>query len=279
MSNTTNLNLEKPARGASEWDTSLNSNADKIDAAVGNLQDEVEAARGSAADIDARISESHNADGTHKATSLTVVDWKVSGHTATKVDSNTFRIASADHTGIYTVGRRVNLYSSGDNIMTVTAVEYSGGNTNVDVDGTVPDTISRVDYAYVSDATAPRKITGSLELTELIKASNIHGEITAIGTVSSSPYDIDMAGNAMQTITITGNVKFQATNIPADRATSVVLIITASGADRTITYDTSWLWATDKPTVLASGSKASLTIVNFGATASTIVASYVPLTT
>jgi hypothetical protein len=35
MANTPNLNLEKPALGATAWHTSWNSNADKIDAAAG----------------------------------------------------------------------------------------------------------------------------------------------------------------------------------------------------------------------------------------------------
>jgi len=50
--------------------------------------------------------------------------------------------------------------------MTVISSTYSGGNTDVDVDDTVPATIARVDYSILADNSAPRTINGSAVLIE-----------------------------------------------------------------------------------------------------------------
>ena len=63
---TPNLGLIKPARGEYEdtWDTPMNKNSDALDASIGDIQVEVEAARGSKASLNERIAGVIKADGT-----------------------------------------------------------------------------------------------------------------------------------------------------------------------------------------------------------------------
>jgi hypothetical protein len=62
---TPNLSLIKPARGEYEgtWDIPMNKNSDTVDGAIGDIQNETQAARGSKASIDARLSVALGADG------------------------------------------------------------------------------------------------------------------------------------------------------------------------------------------------------------------------
>jgi len=64
-SQTPNLGLIKPARGefTNTWDVPLNSNSDAIDKAVGDLQTEVETARGNQGSLAARLDTGLDADG------------------------------------------------------------------------------------------------------------------------------------------------------------------------------------------------------------------------
>lgn len=69
-SKTTNLGLIKPAKGEyfNSWNVPVNANFDKIDQAVGDLQTEVQDARGTQASLSDRLDNGLNADGTLKPT-------------------------------------------------------------------------------------------------------------------------------------------------------------------------------------------------------------------
>lgn len=65
---TPNIGLIRPARGEFDgsWDIPMNKNADTLDFEIGEIQSEIEAARGTEASLAARIGESLNDDGTLK---------------------------------------------------------------------------------------------------------------------------------------------------------------------------------------------------------------------
>jgi hypothetical protein len=118
MANTPNLDLEKPAFDDADWHTPLNSNADKIDAYMGDakgsetsvearfetIEDEITDARGSAASLDARLDQALNEDGTLKG-SAGITEWAASGDTGTFVSTSSFSVPG-DKTAIYTEGRK-----------------------------------------------------------------------------------------------------------------------------------------------------------------------------
>ena len=289
---TTNLTLTKMTRGTTEWDTVINANYDIIDSVIGdyrqkgftslsswinNVYDEVHAARGTKPSLDARLDWALNEDGTLKGTA-SVSEWINSGHSATRVDSDTFRISGGDYTGTYTPGRRLNLYDGSNHYMTVVSSIYTSGNTNVDVDDTVPTTILRLDYSVLADNSAPRKITGDFEVTGTLKvapqiftARNYHGKIKAAGNISES-YSIPMNAEAIITATVTGDVTLTASYIPSnDYAAGVVVILTADGT-HTLNYDSDWKWSGARLTRITTAQVMVLTVMNYGATASTIIA-------
>ena len=99
-------------------------------------------------------------------------------------------------------------------------------------------------------------------------------KITAIGNVAGPTQAIDMFGGGVQTITQTGTVAYSATNLSATESYTISVFITASGADRTVTWDSNWKWTSTKPATIVNGTTGMLLLMNKGATASDIVASW-----
>lgn len=88
----------------------------------------------------------HNDDGTHTVAAATGENFKTTGHTATQVSTSVFRIAGADHTGIYRNGLVVRFNGNNSYVATVQSAAYSGGNTNVTVDtAIVPASITSLE--------------------------------------------------------------------------------------------------------------------------------------
>lgn len=85
--------------------------------------------------------------------------------------------------------------------------------------------------------------------------------------------DIDLAGDAFRTLTLTGAVTFTTSNRAAPR--SVTLKITGGGSDRALTFP-SWVFVgAAAPTSLAANKTAVLTITAFGTADTDIVAAWV----
>lgn len=122
------------------------------------IDEEVEAARGSRASLDARLDEALNEDGTVKGGTATAVNWKASGHTPTYVSTTTFTVPG-DETLIYVAGRRLSLALGGSTVYnTVESSSHAGGTTTVTVKtANLTNQLSAVNYGIVSSGS-----TGSL---------------------------------------------------------------------------------------------------------------------
>lgn len=110
----------------------------------------------------------HNDDGTHTVAAATGENFKTTGHTATQVSTSVFRIAGADHTGIYTKGLKVRFNGNDSYVATVQSAAYSGGNTNVTLDtAIVPASITSLERGIMRpDSAAGGAIPGIAYLGE-----------------------------------------------------------------------------------------------------------------
>lgn len=98
--------------------------------------------------------------------------WTNLGHTPTRVDDDTFTVAT-DLTAVYQVGRRLKLTGSATGYCTISASSYSAPNTTVDVtmdSGNIPGTLSAVYVSILSatNASLPLQVvtlTGTQTLT------------------------------------------------------------------------------------------------------------------
>jgi hypothetical protein len=110
---------------------------------------DVTAAQGTLNSLTARLSVSHNPDGTLKNPITANVDeFKISNITPTYVGSTKFSVEE-DLTGIFTAGRKLKITDGTEvNYMSVVSSEYDTV-TNVTVDGTITSSISAVDYSLV----------------------------------------------------------------------------------------------------------------------------------
>ena len=85
--------------------------------------------------------------------------------------------------------------------------------------------------------------------------------------------DLDLLSNAIQTVTLTGDVTITTSNKAAGRSLLVRLI--ASGGVRTFTALPAWVWVGGTaPASLASGKRALLSLTCFGTADTDIVAAY-----
>lgn len=85
------------------------------------------------------------------------MDWDVfRGKNVSIVDNNTIRISGRDVASYFTVGRRIKLSGfvnpANNDYLQISAVAYSGGNTNIDVTGTTLVAESGSNYTTVADA-------------------------------------------------------------------------------------------------------------------------------
>ena len=272
---TTNLTLTKMTRGTTEWDTVINANYDIIDSVIGdyrqkgftslsswinNVYDEVHAARGTKPSLDARLDWALNEDGTLKGTA-SVSEWINSGHSATRVDSDTFRISGGDYTGTYTPGRRLNLYDGSNHYMTVVSSTYTSGKTNVDVDDTVPTTILRLDYSVLADNSAPRKITGDFEVTGTLRVA------TQISTSLLEGVYQELPGIILW-LDPTSPPDFAEYTIPPDGPTTQCLLFDKDTDEKVhLFFDVPKDWKTTTPIVLVikgAGTTAASGDAHFG---------------
>jgi hypothetical protein len=84
---------------------------------------------------------------------------------------------------------------------------------------------------------------------------------------------LDLAAREdLKTIALTGNLSLTTTNRAAGR--SYVLRLVGDGSTRTLTFSSSWVFVTDKPTQLAAGKTAILVLQCYGTAETDIVASY-----
>lgn len=98
--------------------------------------------------------------------------------------------------------------------------------------------------------------------------------VVDIGSIAGPTQTIDMFGGGVQTITQTDTVAYDATNLSATESFSISVFITASGADRTVTFDSNWKWIGLKPATITSGTTGLLMLMNKGANASDVIASW-----
>ena len=82
--------------------------------------------------------------------------------------------------------------------------------------------------------------------------------------------------DVVRTLALTGNVTFTTSNRTATK--EKVIIITASGADRTLTFPSGWIWTSPIPTNVLSGKTGVLYLYAKGTAETDILASYAPQT-
>jgi hypothetical protein len=113
------------------------------------------------------------------------------------------------------------------------------------------------------------EVTGALTKSGVSVATvEAHSTLTYAATT-----DIDLAGDAFRTLTLTGGVTFTTSNRAAPR--SVTLKITGGASDRSLAFP-AWVFVGEAaPTSLAANKTAVLTITAFGTADTDIVAAWV----
>lgn len=101
-------------------------------------------------------------------------------------------------------------------------------------------------------------------------------EIASLVTTSGA-IAIDMAGGAVQNLTINGTSSFTVTNIDSMGFSYTIQIFITGSGTRTVSFDTDWKWIGSKPTSIADGVTGCLTLTNRGSSDTDIVASYAVL--
>ena len=124
------------------------------------LDNEIYAARGSAASLDARLDVALNEDGSAKAAAGIVANW-VTGGTPTYIGTTSFSVVG-DQTAIYTAGRRLACALGGTTVYNAVVSSAYTTLTTVTVDtANLTSNLSGVSYGIVSTGA-----TGSLAVHE-----------------------------------------------------------------------------------------------------------------
>ena len=147
-----------------------------------------------------------------------------------------------------------------------TAVAVSDGASTLSIDkSSVSTTAAALDLEGASSVTAT--ITGGA--TYLLTPSSID----ALTYAASVALDLAPSLPALKSVTLTGDITFTTSNVGAARNISVRVIGDASS--RNLVFPAGWTWLGGAaPTVLEANKVAILSIAAFGATDSTIVASW-----
>lgn len=131
--------------------------------------------------------------------------------------------------------------------------------------------------ALMSASTASAQLTalgigssGTLSGLTLVSATRYETVISAISY--SSTTTLDFSTNNFQTITLTGDITFNTSNLTSGRAKQV--IIAAGASTRTITFP-SWVWlGTGAPSSLAANKSALLTLISTSTTDGAVYATW-----
>lgn len=114
---------------------------------------------------------------------------------------------------------------------------------------------------------------GSVDVFTVAQKGGIGQKITAVGTTSGT-YEIDLDAAPLVTVTIDNTTAFSSANYSATLAKSVTVLITASGGNRTVTFDANWQWVGLKPATIATGKTGMLSLLSTSGAASGVVAAY-----
>jgi len=100
---------------------------------------------------------------------------------------------------------------------------------------------------------------------------NLVDQGTLSGAYEISPYD-----GAVQLIALDGDASFTVTNsgLAATEAKALSVIVTASGGERNVTFDSDWKWAGTKPAAISSGVSGILSLLVKGTAGTDIVVAY-----
>lgn len=131
--------------------------------------------------------------------------------------------------------------------------------------------------ALLSASTASAQLTalgigssGTLSGLTLVSATRYETVISSI--TYSATTTLDFSTNNFQTITLTGDITFNTSNLASGRAKQV--IITAGASTRAITFP-SWVWlGTGAPTSLAANKSALLTLISTSTTDGAVYATW-----
>ena len=91
-------------------------------------------------------------------------------------------------------------------------------------------------------------------------------------TQSSGTITINLITDILKKVTLSANATFAMSN--ASAGTSVTLKILCDGTDRTLTFDSSWIFIGQKPLSIAANKTAMLVLTSYGTADADIIASY-----
>lgn len=148
--------------------------------------------------------------------------------------------------------------------------KLGGGTTNfLRADGTWADPSLSVTLGGLSDVTVTTPAANDLIVYNGSAYENrqpLHYDIVNIGDKTGG-YTVDLDAGVFQTVNATGNLTLSLTGTVIGESKSVTLVITASGANRTVTFPASWDWPVapvNDETVITSGEKLILTLQTNG---------------
>ena len=152
----------------------------------------------------------------------------------------------------------------------------SGDEGNVVVKGTSAWESSTPADAGLVTLTGTQTLTG----TKTLDDARLQAPVTTVTASEGNTFELNMDGTAVQTVTPSdgsADLILSMANREASIAKSItVKIRNASGSSRTFGWsgDGGWQWATDRPTTIADGIVALLTVMSLGAADSDTIVAY-----
>lgn len=122
--------------------------------------------------------------------------WINFGHTPTRVDNDTFTVAT-DLTAIYETGRRLKVGGSATGYCTIASSSYSAPNTTINVtmdSGNLPGTLSTVSIGILSYTSSALPLIPDGRLSSNVPLKNAANTFSAVQRVSANNRGLELVG-------------------------------------------------------------------------------------
>jgi hypothetical protein len=122
-----------------------------------------------------------------------------------------------------------------------------------------------------TSGTVANLTSSTTTISDIATGKNFAINVGTLATASGTQ-DLDFTSQGYLTHLITGNITYTASNYSAGK--SLTVRITSDGTARNLTFPTNWTFIGAKPTSIAAGKIAILSITSFGTTEANTVAAY-----
>lgn len=192
---------------------------------------------------------------------------------ATDVTANTAKVTNATHTGDVTGSGALTLASvavTGQTEVTAVGTDYilisdtsDSGNLKKALASDFGGSVAMADITNYTETSVATNDTIVYTGAGYENRQTNHVNVSTKSDQAGPTYQIDLDGGVFQAFNATGNITLSITGTVASQSKLIHVLITASGADRTITFPAGWDWLNAPPsdqTIITSGSTLYLAL-------------------